>query len=117
MNDPQNSHELLLRAHQSPITRPCYRNAQTAAGISTIAFMRNLGNSILLSTAAVILSLLSACRRLRLRALIAFASAEDMAFTLLSSALRPPLLVLLPLSLYFKRFGLTNLFRAVWVNS
>jgi multiple sugar transport system permease protein len=41
---------------------------------------------------------------------------EDIAFTLLSFRFAPPLLVLLPLSLYFKTLGLTNTYIGlIWV--
>ena len=45
-----------------------------------------------------------------------FRLGEDIAFTLLSFRFAPPLLVLLPLSLYFKSLGLTNTYIGlIWV--
>ena len=45
-----------------------------------------------------------------------FRLGEDIAFTLLSFRFAPPLLVLLPLSLYFKTLGLTNTYIGlIWV--
>jgi multiple sugar transport system permease protein len=45
-----------------------------------------------------------------------FRLGEDIAFTLLSFRFAPPLLVLLPLSLYFKQLGLTNTYIGlIWV--
>src|SRR5713101_6985693 len=87
---------------------------ETAAGNLDIAFMRNLGNSLLLSICAVSLAL-------GVPAAYAFARfkfrlGENIAFTLLSFRFAPPLLVLLPLSLYFKQLGLTDTYVGlVWV--
>ena len=45
-----------------------------------------------------------------------FRLGEDIAFTLLSFRFAPPLLVLLPLSLYFKQLGLTDTYIGlIWV--
>ena len=65
--------------------------------------MQNLWNSVLLSTLSVAIGAAARrARRLRFRALQVPVSSEDIAFTLLSFRFAPPLLVLLPLSLYFQ---------------
>jgi len=118
------TNETILRFPPSFFFEPTIANYQalitgtlkTAAGNLDIAFMRNLGNSILLSTAAVILSLLLGVPAAYAFARFRFRLGEDIAFTLLSFRFAPPLLVLLPLSLYFKQLGLTNTyFGLVWV--
>ena len=89
---------------------------ETTAGDLEIAFMRNLGNSVLLSTCAVILSLLLGVPAAYAFARFRFRLGEDIAFTLLSFRFAPPLLVLLPLSLFYKYLGLTNTYLGlIWV--
>ena len=89
---------------------------ETTAGNLDILFMRNLGNSVLLSTCAVLLSLLLGVPAAYAFARFRFRLGENIAFTLLSFRFAPPLLVLLPLSLYFKQLGLTDsYFGLVWV--
>ena len=89
---------------------------ETTAGDLEIAFMRNLGNSVLLSTCAVVLSLLLGVPAAYAFARFRFRLGEDIAFTLLSFRFAPPLLVLLPLSLFYKYLGLTNTYLGlIWV--
>ena len=89
---------------------------QTTAGNLDIAFMHNLWNSILLSTCSVALSLILGVPAAYAFARFKFRLGEDIAFTLLSFRFAPPLLVLLPLSLYFKTLGLTNTYIGlIWV--
>jgi len=118
------TNETILRIPPSLFFEPTITNYQalitgtlkTTAGNLDIAFMRNLGNSVLLSTSAVILSLLLGVPAAYAFARFRFRLGEDIAFTLLSFRFAPPLLVLLPLSLYFKQLGLTNTYTGlVWV--
>jgi multiple sugar transport system permease protein len=89
---------------------------RTAAGSLDIAFMRNLWNSVLLSTSAVILSLLLGVPAAYAFARYKFRLGENIAFTLLSFRFAPPLLVLLPLSLYFRQLGLADTYIGlIWV--
>jgi multiple sugar transport system permease protein len=89
---------------------------QTAAGTLEIAFMSNLENTIILSVASVALSLLLGVPAAYAFARFRFRLGEDIAFTLLSFRFAPPLLVLLPLSLYFQQLGLTDTYVGlVWV--
>src|SRR5205085_3793953 len=80
----------------------------TNAGSLDIAFMRKLGNSVLLSTCAVVLALILGVPAAYAFARFKFWLSEDIAFTLLSFRFAPPLLVLLPLSLYFQDLGLVD---------
>jgi multiple sugar transport system permease protein len=89
---------------------------ETTAGNLDVAFMKNLGNSIILSLSAVALSLLLGVPAAYAFARFRFRLGENIAFTLLSFRFAPPLLVLLPLSLYFKQLGLTDTYIGlVWV--
>jgi len=89
---------------------------QTNAAALDIKFLRNIGNSVLLSAGAVALALL-----LGVPAAYSFARhktrfSEDIAFTLLSFRFAPPLLVLLPLTIYFQKIGLADTyFGLIWV--
>src|SRR5450432_2423378 len=114
------TNEDILRIPPSLFFSPTLSNYQalitgklvTNAGTLDIAFMRNLGNSVLLSTASVLLGVpaASAFARFKIR------RGEDIAFTLLSFRFAPPLLVLLPLSLYFQSLGLTDTYVGlIWV--
>lgn len=89
---------------------------QTAAGSLEIQFMRNLWNSLLLSTTSVALGLLLGVPAAYAFARLKFRGSEDIAFTLLSFRFAPPLLVLLPLTIYFQQIGLANTYVGlVWV--
>jgi multiple sugar transport system permease protein len=89
---------------------------ETTAGNLDIAFMRNLGNSLLLSTCSV--AVVAGARRaggLCLRALQVPPGREH-CLHVLSFRFAPPLLVLLPLSLFFKHLHLTDTYIGlIWV--
>ena len=88
----------------------------TAAGNLEITFMRNLWNSLVLSSGAVALALLLGVPAAYAFARFKFRLGETIAFTLLSFRFAPPLLVLLPLSLYYQELGLNDTyFGIVWV--
>ncbi|MFI5224817.1 MAG: carbohydrate ABC transporter permease, partial [Nitrospirales bacterium] len=118
------TNETILRIPPSIVFEPNFDNyralitgrLQTTAGNLDIAFMHNLWNSILLSTCSVALSLVLGVPAAYAFARFKFRLGEDIAFTLLSFRFAPPLLVLLPLSLYFKTLGLTNTYIGlIWV--
>ncbi|MCB8836394.1 carbohydrate ABC transporter permease [Aurantimonas sp. VKM B-3413] len=89
---------------------------KTASGILKLAFMQNLLNSLILSVASVALSLLLAVPAAYAFARYKFRFSEDIAFTLLSFKFAPPLLVLLPLTIYFQQIGLANTYLGlIWV--
>ena len=118
------TNETILRIPPSLFFEPTLANytalltgqLKTTAGNLDILFMRNLGNSVLLSTCAVLLSLLLGVPAAYAFARFRFRLGENIAFTLLSFRFAPPLLVLLPLSLYFKQMHLTDSYVGlVWV--
>ena len=118
------TNETILRIPPSLFFEPTIANykalltgrLETTAGNLDITFMRNLGNSVLLSTCAVLLSLLLGVPAAYAFARFRFRLGENIAFTLLSFRFAPPLLVLLPLSLYFKQLGLTDsYFGLIWI--
>jgi multiple sugar transport system permease protein len=89
---------------------------QTAAGALEIPFMNNLKNSVILSTVSVALALVLGVPAAYAFARFKFRLGENIAFTLLSFRFAPPLLVLLPLSLYFRQLGLTDTWVGlIWV--
>lgn len=89
---------------------------ETAAGSLDLPFMRNLGNSVLLSASSVGIALALGVPAAYAFARFRFRLGENIAFTLLSFRFAPPLLVLLPLSLYFKSLGLANTYAGlIWV--
>jgi multiple sugar transport system permease protein len=89
---------------------------ETNAGTLEVPFMNNLLNSVILSTASVLLALLLGVPAAYAFARFRFRLGEDIAFTLLSFRFAPPLLVLLPLALYYQDLGLADsYFGLVWV--
>ena len=118
------TNETILRIPPSIVFEPTLSNysalitgtLKTTAGNLNIAFMKNLWNSVLLSSASVALALVLGVPAAYAFARFRFRLGEDIAFTLLSFRFAPPLLVLLPLSLYFKQLGLTNTYIGlIWV--
>ena len=88
----------------------------SAAGTLDVAFMKNLGNSVLLSVCSVAVALLLGVPAAYAFARHKFKGSEDIAFTLLSFRFAPPLLVLLPLTQYFQWMGLANTYIGlIWV--
>ena len=88
----------------------------TQAGTLEIKFLDNLWNSVILSTLSVALALVLGVPAAYAFARHKFRGSEDIAFTLLSFRFAPPLLVLLPLTLYFQEIGLADTyFGLVWV--
>jgi multiple sugar transport system permease protein len=89
---------------------------ETSAGTLEISFMNNLWNSVLLSSSSVALALVLGVPAAYAFARFRFRLGEDIAFTLLSFRFAPPLLVLLPLSLYFQSINLNDTYTGlVWV--
>jgi multiple sugar transport system permease protein len=81
-----------------------------------IKFMSNLFNSLFLSTASVAVGLILGVPAAYAFARLKFRGSEDIAFTLLSFRFAPPLLVLLPLTIYFQQLGLANTYAGlIWV--
>ena len=89
---------------------------ETPSGTLDVTFMGNLWNSVLLSVCSVALALVLGVPAAYAFARFRFRGGEDIAFTLLSFRFAPPLLVLLPLLLYFQDLGLANTYVGlVWV--
>ncbi len=118
------TNETILRVPPSMIFEPTLTNYRalitgqlnTAAGSLEIKFMGNLWNSLFLSTSAVLVGLLLGVPAAYAFARLKFRGSEDIAFTLLSFRFAPPLLVLLPLTLYFRQIGLSDTyFGLIWV--
>ncbi len=118
------TNETILRVPPSIVFEPTIANYQalltgrleTAAGTLEIRFMRNLFNSLFLSTASVALALVLGIPAAYAFARLKFRGSEEIAFTLLSFRFAPPLLVLLPLVIYFQQIGLANTYIGlIWV--
>jgi len=118
------TNETILRVPPSVIFKPTLVNyqalitgkLQTAAGMLEINFMGNLWNSLFLSTTSVAVGLLLGVPAAYAFARLKFRGSEDIAFTLLSFRFAPPLLVLLPLTIYFQQLGLANTYVGlIWV--
>lgn len=118
------TNETILRIPPSIAFEPTLTNYQalitgrleTASGTLDIAFMNNLWNSVLLSVSSVALALVLGVPAAYAFARHRFRGSEDIAFTLLSFRFAPPLLVLLPLTLYFQDIGLADTyFGLIWV--
>jgi multiple sugar transport system permease protein len=114
----------ILRSPPSIIFSPTLENyaALVAGELSTnvgalkIDYMQNLLNSLILSAGSVILSLLLGVPAAYAFARFTFRLGENMAFTMLSFRFAPPLLVLLPLQLYFQDLGLSDTYIGlIWV--
>ena len=118
------TNETILRIPPSLLFEPTLSNytalisgkLESNAGTLEIAFMRNLWNSVFLSTTSVLLALVLGVPAAYAFARFKFRLGENIAFTLLSFRFAPPLLVLLPLSLYFRQLGLTDTWVGlIWV--
>lgn len=114
----------ILRIPPSLFFEPTLENYQalisgrleTQTGTLEIRFMSNLMNSVILATSSVALSLLLGIPAAYAFARFKFRLGEDIAFTLLSFRFAPPLLVLLPLAIYFQQIGLINTYTGlIWV--
>ncbi len=114
----------ILRATPSLVFSPTLDNytsliageLKTDVGTLTSDYLNNLGNSLLLSSASVVLSLILGVPAAYAFARFKFRLGEDIAFTLLSFRFAPPILVLLPLQLYFQEIGLYDTYVGlIWV--
>ena len=89
----------------------------TGAGSTLeLAYTKNIWNSFVLSSCSVLLSLVLGIPAAYAFARFNFRLGENIAFTLLSFRFAPPLLVVLPLLLYFQDLGLYDTyFGLIWV--
>ena len=118
------TNETILRVPPSIVFNPTLENYKalitgeldTGAGNLEIEFMRNLWNSLFLSAASVMVGLVLGVPAAYAFGRLKFRGSEDIAFTLLSFRFAPPLLVLLPLTIYFQQIGLADTyFGLIWV--
>jgi multiple sugar transport system permease protein len=118
------TNETILRVPPSMVFEPTFQNyralitgqLETQTGTLEIRFMGNLLNSFFLSTTSVAIGLLLGVPAAYAFARLKFRGSEDIAFTLLSFRFAPPLLVLLPLTIYFQQLGLANTYGGlIWV--
>ena len=118
------TNETILQIPPSIVFKPTLSNysalisgkLESAAGTLDIPFMHNLLNSVILSTLSVVIALLLGVPAAYAFARFKFTGKEDIAFTLLSFRFAPPLLVLLPLSLYYQEIHLDNTYIGlIWV--
>lgn len=118
------TNETILRVPPSVVFAPTLENytalitgkLETAAGTLNIDFMGNLWNSLFLSATSVAIGLILGVPAAYAFARLKFRWSEDIAFTLLSFRFAPPLLVLLPLTIYFQQLGLANTYGGlIWV--
>ncbi|MEL7139956.1 MAG: carbohydrate ABC transporter permease [Pseudomonadota bacterium] len=118
------TNESILRSPPSMVFSPTVQNyealitgqLETQAGTLDVAFMSNLLNSVILSVGSVAVALLLGVPAAYAFARHKFRGSEDIAFTLLSFRFAPPLLVLLPLTIYFQDLGLANTYGGlIWV--
>lgn len=118
------TNETILRVPPSVVFEPTLSNykgiitgkLETSAASLEINFLGNLWNSIFLSVTSVTLALLLGVPAAYAFARLKFKGSEDIAFTLLSFRFAPPLLVLLPLTLYFQQLGLADTYLGlIWV--
>ncbi|MCV2874831.1 carbohydrate ABC transporter permease [Rhodobacteraceae bacterium XHP0102] len=118
------TNETILRVPPSMVFEPSLQNyralitgqLETQTGTLEIRFMGNLFNSFFLSTTSVAIGLLLGVPAAYAFARLKFRGSEDIAFTLLSFRFAPPLLVLLPLTIYFQQIGLANTYGGlIWV--
>ncbi len=118
------TNETILRVPPSIVFEPTIQNYQalitgeldTVAGKLEFNFMSNLFNSLYLSSASVAVGLVLGIPAAYAFGRLKFRGSEDIAFTLLSFRFAPPLLVLLPLTIYFQKIGLADTyFGLIWV--
>lgn len=85
-------------------------------GSSTVDFLRNFGNSLVISFGAVVISVLVGVPATYAIARFNFKGKEDLAFTILSFRFAPELMVIIPIYIFFQRLGLLDTYTGlIWV--
>jgi multiple sugar transport system permease protein len=94
-----------------------FGDKRAAAGVvAKVEFPRNFLNSLIASTGAVVLSLLVGVPAAYALARYKFKGKENLAFTFLSFRFAPELVVIIPLSLIYRKLGLYDTyFGIIWV--
>ena len=85
-------------------------------GSSTVDFLQNFANSIIISFGAVVLSVLVGVPATYAIARYKFKGKEDLAFTILSFRFAPELMVIIPIYIFFQRLRLLDTYTGlIWV--
>ena len=118
------SHDDILTWPPKFIFKPTlenYRNITTAVRTYTVGavssdFLKGFGNSLIITTSALVLSLLTGIPAAYALGRFRFKGRNDIAFTFLSFRFAPELLVIIPIYLIFQRIGLYDTyFGLIWV--
>jgi multiple sugar transport system permease protein len=106
------------------VFRPTLENFQSlftgltggSTGSSTVYFLRNFGNSLIISFGAVVISILVGVPATYAIARFKFKGKEDLAFTILSFRFAPELMVIIPIYIFFQKLGLLDTYTGlIWV--
>lgn len=85
-------------------------------GSSTVDFLRNFANSLIISFGAVVISVLVGVPATYAIARYKFKGKEDLAFTILSFRFAPELMVIIPIYIFFQKLGLLDTYIGlIWV--
>lgn len=85
-------------------------------GSSTVYFLRNFANSLIISFGSVIISIIVGVPATYAIARFTFRGKEDLAFTILSFRFAPELIVIIPIYIFFQRLGLLDTYTGlIWV--
>ena len=85
-------------------------------GSSTVDFMKNFANSLIISFGAVVVSVVVGVPATYAIARFSFKGKEDLAFTILSFRFAPELMVIIPIYIFFQRLGLLDTYTGlIWV--
>lgn len=85
-------------------------------GSSTVYFLRNFANSLIISFGSVIISIIVGVPATYAIARFTFRGKEDLAFTILSFRFAPELIVIIPVYIFFQRLGLLDTYTGlIWV--
>lgn len=85
-------------------------------GRTTVNFLRNFGNSLIISVGSVALSILVGVPATYAIARFNFKGKEDLAFTILSFRFAPELMVIIPVYIFFQRMNLIDTYTGmIWV--
>ena len=85
-------------------------------GSSTVRFLGNFANSMIISFGAVAVSILVGVPATYAIARFNFKGKEDLAFTILSFRFAPELMVIIPIYIFFQRLGLLDTYTGlIWV--
>jgi multiple sugar transport system permease protein len=87
-----------------------------STGSSTVDFLRNFANSLVISFGAVVISVFVGVPATYAIARFNFKGKEDLAFTILSFRFAPELMVIIPIYIFFQRLGLLDTYTGlIWV--